>query len=135
MLYNMTDLLKIAYQNNFAVGSYNVANSEFVEVIIAAAENKNSPAIIQIHPNEIKLVGENFIAYVQQAVAKTKIPMAIHVDHGGNLGDCMKGIHNGYTSVMIDASAEPWEKNIEITKKVVEAAHTVGVSVEAWMFS
>ncbi|KAF0334012.1 ketose-bisphosphate aldolase [Pediococcus acidilactici] len=131
MLYNTKDLLGVAYKNEFAVGSYNVANSEFVEAIIAAAEAKNAPAIIQIHPNEIGLVGENFIAYVRQAVDRTKIPMAIHVDHGGSLADCMKGIHNGYTSVMIDASAESWENNIAITKKVVEAAHTVGVSVEA----
>lgn len=131
MLYNMVDLLKVAYENNFAVGSYNVANSEFVEAIIAAAEKKNAPAIIQIHPNELGLLGEDFIAYVRQAVAKTKIPMVIHVDHGADLEDCMKGIHNGYTSVMIDASAKPWAENIAITKKVVEAAHTVGVSVEA----
>ncbi|WP_045627859.1 class II fructose-bisphosphate aldolase, partial [Lacticaseibacillus paracasei] len=71
--------------------------------IIRAAEEKNAPAIIQIHPNEINLVGDNFIAYVRQAVSRTHIPMAIHVDHGATLGDCVRGIHNGYTSVMIDA--------------------------------
>ncbi|EJE97994.1 ketose-bisphosphate aldolase [Liquorilactobacillus mali] len=131
MLYNMTDLLSVAYKNHFAVGSYNVANSEFVEAIIAAAEKKDSPAIIQIHPNEIGLVGENFIAYVRQAVDRTHIPMAIHVDHGATLEDCVRGIHNGYTSVMIDASAKPWRENILLTKKVVEVAHAVNVSVEA----
>lgn len=97
MLYNMVDLLNVAYKNHFAVGSYNVANSEFVEAIIAAAEAKNSPAIIQIHPNEIGLVGENFVAYVRQAVALAKVPMAIHVDHGATLQDCMIGIHNAIT--------------------------------------
>lgn len=131
MLYNMVDLLGVAYKNNFAVGSYNVANSEFVEAIIGAAEKKNAPAIIQIHPNELGLVGENFIAYVRQAIDRTKIPMAIHVDHGASLADCVRGIHNGYTSVMIDASAKPWDENVALTKKVVEVAHTAGVSVEA----
>lgn len=131
MLYNMVDLLDVAYKNHFAVGSYNVANSEFVEAIIAAAEAKNAPAIIQIHPNEIGLVGENFIAYVRQAVDRTRIPMAIHVDHGATLQDAMVGIHNGYTSVMIDTSAKPWAENIADTKEVVKVAHTVGVSVEA----
>lgn len=131
MLYNMVDLLNIAYKNKFAVGSYNVANSEFVAAIISAAEKKNAPAIIQIHPNEIGLVGDDFIAYVRQAVDRTKVPMAIHVDHGANLQDCVRGIHNGYTSVMIDASAKPWEENIALTKQVVEVAHSVGVSVEA----
>ncbi len=61
MLYNMVDLLDVAYKNNFAVGSYNVANSEFVEAIIAAAEKKNAPAIIQIHPNEIGLTGKTLL--------------------------------------------------------------------------
>ncbi len=117
MLYNMVDLLNVAYKNHFAVGSYNVANSEFVEAIIAAAEAKNSPAIIQIHPNEIGLVGENFVAYVRQAVALAKVPMAIHVDHGATLQDCMIGIHNGYNSAMIDASALPWDENVAVTKK------------------
>ncbi|MFD1442021.1 ketose-bisphosphate aldolase [Lacticaseibacillus hegangensis] len=131
MLYNMVDLLDVAYKNQFAVGSYNVANSEFVPAIIGAAEKKNAPAIIQIHPNEIGLVGEDFIAYVRQAIDRTKIPMALHVDHGAMLHDCMVGIHNGYTSVMIDASMKPWEENIALTKKVVEAAHAAGVSVEA----
>lgn len=131
MLYNMVDLLNVAYKNHFAVGSFNVANSEFVEAIISAAEKKKSPAIIQIHPNEINLTGENFIAYVRQAVDRTKIPMAIHVDHGATLADCVRGIKNGYTSVMIDASALPWKANISLTKKVVDIAHSVGVSVEA----
>ncbi len=57
--------------------------------------------------------------------------MVIHVDHGATLADCVKGIHNGYTSVMIDTSAKPWAENIADTKKVVEVAHAVGVSVEA----
>lgn len=131
MLLNMEELLDVAYKNNFAVGSFNVANSEFVEAVIAAAEKKNSPAIIQIHPNEIGLVGNNFIAYVRQAAALAKIPIVIHLDHGSSIQDVLRAIQNGYTSVMIDASAESLEQNINLTKKVVDIAHSVGVSVEA----
>lgn len=131
MLYNMVDLLDVAYRNHFAVGSYNIANSEFVEAVIAAAEKKNAPAIIQIHPNEIGLVGDDFVAYVRQAVDRTRIPMAIHLDHGATVQDVVRGIQNGYSSVMIDSSALPWEENIALTKKVVEIAHDVNVSVEA----
>ncbi|GMA09069.1 hypothetical protein GCM10025886_22200 [Tetragenococcus halophilus subsp. flandriensis] len=131
MLLNMEELLDVAYKNNFAVGSFNVANSEFVEAVIAAAEKKKSPAIIQIHPNEIDLVGNNFITYVRQAAALAKVPIAIHLDHGGSVQDVLRAIKNGYTSVMIDASAESLEQNINLTKKVVGIAHSVGVSVEA----
>lgn len=131
MLFNMADLLSVAYENRFAVGSFNVANSEFVEAVITAAEKKNSPAIIQIHPNEIDLVGDNFVAYVRQAAALAKVPMAIHLDHGGSVQDVLRAIKNGYTSVMIDASAEPWEQNVNLTKQIVKIAHSVGISVEA----
>jgi fructose-bisphosphate aldolase class II len=131
MLYNMTDLLNVAYENKFAIGAFNVANSEFVKVVIDAAEAQNSPAIIQIHPLEINLIEDDFIAYVRETVKNSKIPMAIHLDHGGNLQDVVRAIRNGYTSVMIDASHLSYEENIEITKKIVEIAHAVNVSVEA----
>lgn len=131
MLVEMQKMMQIAYDNKFAVGAYNVANSEFVKVVIEAAEEQNSPAIIQIHPLEIDLIGDEFIAYVREAINKTPVPMALHLDHGGSVYDVMRAIKNGYNSVMIDASALPYEENIAITKKVVEMAHEVNVSVEA----
>lgn len=131
MLMNMKDLLEVAYKNKFAVGSFNVANSEFVRVVIESAEEKNAPAIIQIHPNEIELVGDEFIAYVREKCRNTKVPMAIHLDHGASIKDVMRAIRNGYTSVMIDASHASFEDNIAITKEVVKIAHDVNVSVEA----
>lgn len=131
MLYNMKEILATAYQNSFAVGAYNVANSEFVKVVIDAAEAQNAPAIIQIHPLEIEQVRDDFVTYVREAIRHTRVPMALHLDHGGTLEDVMRAIKNGYTSVMIDASHMPYEENIAITKKVVEIAHAVNVSVEA----
>lgn len=131
MLLNMKDLLKTAYENQFAVGSYNVANSEFVRVVIEAAEEKNAPAIIQIHPNEIELLGDEFTAYVREICQRTSIPVAIHLDHGASVQDVMRAIRNGFTSVMIDASHASFEDNIAVTKEVVKLAHAVNVSVEA----
>ncbi|RHW48225.1 ketose-bisphosphate aldolase [Bombilactobacillus bombi] len=131
MLYNMVDLLNVAYENNFAIGSYNVSNSELVAAVINSAEKKQSPAIIQIHPSELNLIGDDFVAYVREAVNHTNIPMAIHLDHGATYQDVIRGISNGYNSVMIDASILPWKENILLTKKVVEAAHSVNVAVEA----
>ncbi|MGP4063531.1 ketose-bisphosphate aldolase [Oceanobacillus sp. M65] len=131
MLMNMKDLLGVAYKNKFAVGSFNVANSEFVRVVIDSAEEKNAPAIIQIHPNEVELVGDEFVAYVREKCRNAKVPMAIHLDHGSCVNDVMRAIRNGYTSVMIDASHASFEDNISITKEVVKIAHAVNVSVEA----
>ena len=131
MLMNMKDLLAVAYKHQFAVGSFNVANSEFVRVIIESAEEKNAPAIIQIHPNEVELLGDDFIAYVRESCRNAKVPMVIHLDHGGSVEDVMRAIRNGFTSVMIDASHASFEDNIAISKEVVKLAHSVNVSVEA----
>lgn len=131
MLMNTKELLQTAYENNFAVGSFNVANSEFVKVVIEAAEEQNAPAIIQIHPNEIELVGDDFAKYVVEACKNTFVPIAIHLDHGATVQDVQRAIKNGYTSVMIDASHASFEDNMAITKKIVELAHAVNVSVEA----
>ncbi|WP_411738703.1 ketose-bisphosphate aldolase [Peribacillus sp. S4] len=130
MLMNMKDLLLVAYENKFAVGSFNVANSEFVKVVISAAEEQKSPAILQIHPNELNLVTDEFVAYVREAASKSKVPFVIHLDHGATIEDITRSIRNGYTSVMMDASHLPFEENMALTKKAVELAHMVGVSVE-----
>lgn len=131
MLMTMKEILDVAYKNKFAVGSYNVSNSELLRAIIETAEEKNSPAIIQIHPNELNLVGDDFVAYAREAAHKAKVPVVIHQDHCGTIEGTLRAIRNGYTSVMIDGSHLPFEENIELTKRAVEVAHAVGVSVEA----
>lgn len=131
MLMTMKEILYVAYKNKFAVGSYNVSNSELLRAIIETAEEKNSPAIIQIHPNELDLVGDDFVAYAREAAHKAKVPVVIHQDHCGTIEGTLRAIRNGYTSVMIDGSHLPFEENIELTKRAVEVAHAVGVSVEA----
>ncbi|MGM0169111.1 fructose-bisphosphate aldolase, class II [Enterococcus sp. AZ135] len=131
MLMDMKKLLETAYENKFAIGAFNVANSEFAKAVIQGAEAQNAPAIIQIHPLEIALMGDAFVAYLSEAINKTSIPMALHLDHGGSIADVLRAIKNGYNSVMIDASHLNFEENIALTAKVVEIAHSVGVAVEA----
>jgi len=130
MLLNMKELLDVAYKNKFAIGSFNISNSEFVRAVIDAAEERNSPAIIQIHPLEIESINDEFVAYVREAINKTRIPIAIHLDHGTTIKDIVRGIKNGYTSVMMDASHLSFEENVALVKEAVDIAHAVGVSVE-----
>lgn len=94
-------------------------------------EANNAPVILEIHPDEIEYLGDNFVATVREYAYRSKVPVVIHMDHGGTIKDVMRAIRNGYTSVMIDASRASYEENVALTTQVVELAHKVGVSVEA----
>lgn len=131
MLYNMKDLLKVAKENKFAVPAFNICSFDMLKAIMEEVERQNSPVILEIHPDEIAYLGSNFIATVREYALRSKVPVVIHLDHGGSVKDVMLAIQNGYTSVMIDASTAFYEENVAITKKVVEIAHDVNVSVEA----
>jgi fructose-bisphosphate aldolase, class II len=130
MLTTMEKLLSVPYREKFAVGAFNIANSEFVRAVIRTAERENSPAILQIHPNEIDLMGDEFAAYCVQAAHRASVPIVIHLDHGRNIDDAVRAIRNGFTSVMIDGSHLPYEENVALTKAVVEIAHAQFISVE-----
>ncbi|MBO3063495.1 ketose-bisphosphate aldolase [Mammaliicoccus fleurettii] len=131
MLYNMKDLLKVANDNQFAVPAFNICSFDMLKSIMEKAEYLDAPVILEIHPDEIEYLGNHFVSVVRSYALNSKVPVVIHLDHGGTLYDVTRAIRNGYTSVMIDASTKSFEDNIAITKKVVEIAHNVGVSVEA----
>lgn len=131
MLVNMEQMLSIAKENNFAVGAYNVSNLELMRIAIEQCEADNAPCIIAIHPTELAYCKDDFIAYIQQRVRNSKIPVVIHLDHGDSVDSVVRAIHDGFSSVMIDFSLKPWEENVATTKEVVSIAHRVGVSVEA----
>lgn len=131
MLINMKDLLHIAQKNKFGVGAFNIASAEFARLVIEVAENLRSPVILEIHPDEHEFVGDAFIGYLRELATSATVPVVIHQDHGQTFEHVMRAIRTGYTSVMIDASALPLEENIALTRRVVEVAHTVNVSVEA----
>src|SRR5690554_1372900 len=128
----MTDILEKANKECYAVGGFNINNLEFLQGIIEGAEEVNSPLILQTSEGALRYIGMDYvIGMVEAATKNTTIPVALHLDHGSSFESIMQCIRNGYSSVMIDGSHYPFEENIELTRKVVEAAHAVGVSVEA----
>jgi fructose-bisphosphate aldolase class II len=126
----MKDLLAVANTNYFAVPAFNISSNMLLKGVIEASEEKRSPVIVAIHPDELSFVRPSFVASVKEEAIKATVPVCIHLDHGSTLGHIMEAIRVGFTSVMIDGSTYPLEENIEISKAVVDLAHTVNVSVE-----
>ena len=131
MLITGKEMLTVAQRNKFAVPAFNAGSGQLFTAVLESAEKLNAPFMIEIHPDELSFLRDSFIAQVREAAHKSNIPVCIHLDHGANYEQIIHAIQLGFTSVMIDASHCPFEENIIITKKVVEAAHAVGVSVEA----
>lgn len=131
MLMNMADLLKVAQRHHFAVPAFNTSSSMILAGAMEACAEKNSPVIIAIHPDELSFVRDSFIASVIDEANKASFPVCIHLDHGATLDQVIRAIRCGFTSVMIDSSTTSFEDNIAITKRVIEIAHAVNVSVEA----
>jgi len=129
-----TDTKKIltkAHKGNYAVPHFNINNMEIVQGVVRAAEKLNSPVILATSEGAVKYAGMDYLYCLARIAAKTKIPVALHLDHGTDMGIIKKAINTGYSSVMIDASHEKFEKNVSLTKKVVSLAHRKGISVEA----
>lgn len=131
MLMNTKDLLCVANEQNFAVPAFNIGTGQILKAIIECCEEKKAPVILAIHPLELEFQGDHFIASCIAAANNSRVPMAIHLDHGSEIKQIQRAIRDGFTSVMIDASHLSYEENIEITRKVIEVAHPLNVSVEA----
>lgn len=131
-LVTVKELLKAAEDGNYAVGAFNCNNMEIIQAIVQAAEEENSPVIVQASQGAIKYAGLEYItALTKLAAEQTKVPVALHLDHGTSFEQVVKCIRHGFTSVMIDGSAYPLSENIGLTNKVIEVARAIGVSVEA----
>lgn len=132
MLVNMRDLLSDAQKGNYAVGSFSVANMEMVLGVIKAAEELNAPIILQIAEVRLKQSPLEIIGPLMVAAAKnSKVPVAVHFDHGKTIEKITQALDIGFTSVMFDGSHLPLEENIEFTKKIIEIARKYNASVEA----
>lgn len=130
MLLNMKDLLSVANENHFAVPAFNISDYAMFNGIMEASEEKQAPVIIAIHPDELKHIGPEMVKGIIEKAHKASVPVCIHLDHGATFAQVMLAIQSGFTSVMIDGSSLPFEENIAVCRKVVEAAHAVNVSVE-----
>src|SRR6056297_1215649 len=128
----MHEILNKANEEYYAVGGFNINNMEFLQGIIWAAEETNSPLILQASEGAIRYIGMDYVInMVKAAVKDTHIPVALHLDHGSSYEVIMKCIREGFSSVMFDGSKYSFEENIRLTQEVVKAAHSVGVTVEA----
>ncbi len=124
-------MLKNAQDGGYSVGAFNVENMEMAEAVVAAAEELNSPVILQTTPSTVKYASvELFFANVNALAQKASVPVALHLDHGSSFELCAKALRAGYTSIMIDGSKLPLLENIALTKKVVEMCSAAGVPVE-----
>ena len=130
MLTTGKTILDVANEHNFAVPAFNISDYAMFNGIVEISEAKSAPVILGIHPDEVKHVGVEMIAAVTERAHRSSVPIAIHWDHGANYEQILTAIRNGFTSVMIDGSSLPFEENVALSKKVVDAAHAVGLSVE-----
>jgi len=126
------EMFEKAYKGGYAVGAFNVNNMEIIQGIVEAAEEVNSPLILQVSAGARKYANSVYLKKLVEAALETsKVDIALHLDHGDTFEICKQCIDDGFTSVMIDASHHSFEENVAITKKVVEYAHERGVVVEA----
>jgi fructose-bisphosphate aldolase class II len=132
-------LLDHAAENGYGIPAYNVNNMEQIISIMQAAEEANSPVILQASRGARSYAGENFLRHLIAAAAETypHLPIAMHQDHGNSPATCYSAIRNGFTSVMMDGSLQAdaktpatFEYNVNVTAEVVKVAHAVGASVE-----
>ncbi|EGP5071033.1 ketose-bisphosphate aldolase [Enterococcus faecium] len=131
MLVTGKEILAVAIEKGFAVPAFNAGSGQLLNAVIEACEEAQAPVMIAIHPEELKFLTDSFVAQVKYAAEQTDIPICIHLDHGADFNQIIHAIRLGFTSVMIDASHLSYETNVMLSKKVVEAAHASGISVEA----
>ena len=136
---NTKEILDKANEGYYGVGAFNINNLEFLQAIIDGAVEKNSPVIIETSEGAMSYAGDGdfrrgarlFAEMVKEFAQDLPITVALHLDHGHDVEHVAAAIQAGYSSVMIDASAKPFEENVKITSEVVKIAHAAGISVEA----
>jgi len=132
------EILEKARAGGYGVGAFNVINMESAQALFEAAEKERSPFICQITETTLRYTRpEELVAIVKELAERATLPAALHLDHGRTFETVMQFLRLGMTSVMIDGSLQKdgktprtYEENIEVTRKVVEAAHAIGVTVE-----
>jgi len=138
-LVSMRELLDHAADNGYGIPAFNVNNLEQVQAVMAAADEVGAPVILQASAGARKYAGESFIKHLIQAAVEAypHIPLVMHQDHGTSPAVCQGAIALGFGSVMMDGSLledgktpSSFDYNVEVTRKVVEMAHKVGVTVE-----
>lgn len=135
MLVTMDKILVKARKEGYGVIAPSTFSLELIGCAIEAAERKKSPLILNINLKYDSLQTEQdvelFLFTARERALRADVPVAINLDHGADYKTVMRAINHGFTSVMIDASAKPFEENIAAVQEVVHAAHSIGIPVEA----
>lgn len=132
MYVSSIEMIQKAKEGHYAVPAFNAENLEMIQAIIKAAEEEKSPVMIQTTPPTVKyLTPDEAYAMVYTLAKKSTVPVALHLDHCTSFNDVMAAIKAGYSSVMFDGSKLPFAENMELTKKVVDVARPMGITVEA----
>ncbi|MFA5928670.1 MAG: class II fructose-bisphosphate aldolase [Candidatus Margulisiibacteriota bacterium] len=135
-LSNTKEMFKKAMEGKYAIPGYNFNNMEQLQAIIAACVETKAPVILQVSSGARKYANQTMLRYMAEGAVQmakemgANIPICLHLDHGDTFELCKSCIETGFSSVMIDGSHHPYEKNVELTKQVVEYAHKFEVSVE-----
>ena len=125
------ELFAKALKGKYALGAFNVNNMELLQAIVEACEEERAPVMLQISKGARSYANPVYLKQlIEAAVSLSSIPIAVHLDHGDTFELCKQCIDEGFTSVMIDASHESFDKNVEICKQVVEYAHKHNCVVE-----
>ena len=132
MLVTLSEILRDANERHYAVGAFNSLSVENVMGAIEAAERLRSPIILQLAEVQFPEAPLDLMAPLfLQAARKATVPVCVHLDHGQSLETCVKAIRLGFTSVMFDGAALPFEENVAVTREVTRIAKAAGVDVEA----
>lgn len=131
MLVNLNEVLKKAQKGKYAVGLFNTTDTDMLQAVIEAAEESNSPVIlgtaeVLLPYGELKLIAPSVIA----AAKRAKVSVVVHYDHGLTFDRCIEALKLGFSSIMFDGSAKPYEQNIAETREMVKIAHAFGATVE-----
>jgi len=132
MLVTLSEILKDAEEKKYGVGLFNMLNLEMARGIIEAAEEERSPLILGIAEVHLPLIPFEYACNIMNYIAKkASVPVCLHFDHGVTYSNILEAIKGGFTSVMYDGSALPYEENIANTREISKVSHALGVSVEA----
>lgn len=130
-LVNLEAVLRDANEKEYAVPSFNVTTFEGLKGLMAAAQEERAPLILAVTPKFLNYFGPDYLCpMVLSTAGKSDLPVVFHMDHGKSVKDVQTAMVHGFTSVMIDGSLLPFEENAELTARVTEFAHSVGISVE-----
>lgn len=131
-LVTLSEVLVPARKGKYGVGAYDFVNLEMMQGILDAAEETNTPVILQFpHVGDFDEVIDVFGPAMVAAAKQASVPVVLHLDHGRTFEACRKCAEIGFSSVMLDASTLPYEENVAATKKVVEYCRPLGINVEA----